>query len=82
MYNTVEYSYENEKRHLHDDDALERYKEAKLQHPGAIVVLNDLDCGHWDVDIYETPEEKEKFYKKTVSKTMNHWLQRFRNIYK
>ena len=73
MNNTVEYSYENEKRHLHGNDALERYKEAKLLYPNAIVVLNDLDCGHWDVDIYETSKQKEVFYKKRLSQILNQW---------
>jgi hypothetical protein len=76
MYNTVEYSYEDKKHHLTDDDTLEAYKKAKSLHPNAIVVLEDLACGHWDVDIYETPEQKESFYKKRLAKIFNQWRNR------
>ena len=77
MYNSFEYSYENTKHHLDDDEALEYYKRAKKLHPDAIVVLEDLACGHWDVDIYETPEQKELFYKKRLSNYFNKWRKKF-----
>jgi hypothetical protein len=76
MYNSAEYSYENEKHHLTDDDALEQYKKAKTLHPDAIVVLEDLECGHWDVDIYKTPEQKEVFYKNRLTKLFSQWREK------
>ncbi len=66
MYNTVEYSYDTGNRHLTDDEALDYYKKAKATHPNAIVVLDDLNCGHWDVDICVTDEQKKMFYRRRL----------------
>lgn len=73
MYNVVEYSYDDEKHHLNDKEALEAYTKAKKLHPGAIVVLDDLACGHWDVDIYETPEQKNAYYTKAIVRKLKQW---------
>lgn len=72
MY-SAEYTYNEEEHHLTENGALEAYKKARTEHPGAIVVLDDLNCGHWDVDIYETPEQKEAFYKREVVKLLRYW---------
>lgn len=73
MYNTVEYTYEDQKHHLTDDDAVDAYKKAKRLHPDALVILDDLSCGHWDVDIFETPKQKEVFYQKRLSRLLREW---------
>ena len=70
MY-TSDYSYENEKTHLSENDVLESYKKTRMENPGAIVVLKDLDCGHWDVEVYDTPERKEVYYRQSISKLLN-----------
>lgn len=59
--NILEYSYEENTRHLNDDEALEKYKREKALHPDALVVLNDHNCGHWDVEVYKTDDEKREY---------------------
>jgi hypothetical protein len=71
MYNTVEYSYETGTRHLTDDEALETFKRAKQSNPDAIVVMDDLSCGHWDVDVYTTDSQKKSYYRKRVDRLYN-----------
>ncbi len=81
---TLEYTYEDRphRSHLDDTEALEKYKKEKTANPDALIVLDDLDCGHWGIDVYETQEEKEVFYQNYVSSLKNKWLDRFRQIYK
>lgn len=61
-----EYSYEDDTCHLDDDEALEIYRREKAIHPDALIVLDDLHCGHWDVEVYRTEEEKEEYLGKRV----------------
>ncbi len=48
-------------RHLNDAQAIERFRKEEALHPDALVLLEDLDCGHWEVSVYATEEEKEEF---------------------
>lgn len=77
MYDTLDYSYESEDRHLNDDEVLESYKKAKAQKPNAIVILDSLNCGHWDIDVYETPEQKEAYYRKSISALLSKFRTKF-----
>lgn len=62
----VEYSYDDETHHLKDDEALEKYKHEKAFHPDALIVLQDLECGHWDVETYTSDTEKQEYLQKRV----------------
>jgi hypothetical protein len=68
MSSTLEYpSYDEEARCLDDKAALETYRIEKARNPGALVVLDELDCGkHWRVKVYETKTEKEEFLRKKI----------------
>ncbi len=61
MSEPVEYTYEDRSDHLSERDALERYARAKREYPNALVILQDLDCGHWQIKTYETDDEKNAF---------------------
>ena len=78
MYSTVEYTYDNDRRHLSDDDAIEAYKSAKLSHPDAIVILEDLNCHHWDVRVYENEKQKELYYHKRLNSVYRQLLSKFK----
>lgn len=73
----LDYSYDDETHHLDDDEALEKYKREKALHPDALIVLDDLACGHWDVDVYKSSDEKEAFLRKRVDKI----LEKFANTF-
>ncbi len=74
----LEYSYEDDTQHLKDDEALEAYKREKARNPDALVVLDDLPCGHWDVEVYKTDEEKEEY----LGKRSRGILEKFANAFK
>jgi len=73
-----EYSYEDDTPHLNDEEALEAYRRKKARHPDALVVLDDLHCGHWDVEVYKTEEEKEAY----LGKRARGILERFAGAFK
>lgn len=73
MSNYTEYTFESKDQHLKEVDVLDQYKKAKALNPDAIVILEDLSCGHWNVNIYKTPEQKEEFYKKRISRLFGEW---------
>jgi len=75
--NILEYSYDENTRHLDDDEALEKYNREKSLHPDAIITLVDLDCGHWDVETYKTSEEKESFLRKKLSSLWGNFFSAF-----
>ena len=62
------------KKHLSGKAALEKYKRAKARYPDGIIALDDLDCGHWTVSVYQNDIEKEEFLRKKMSEM----LRRFR----
>lgn len=74
----LEYSYEENTRHLDDGEALEKYKREKIANPDAVIVLDDLACGHWEVDVYKTPEEKEGFLRKRLAELLDDFFSPFR----
>ncbi|HEX8746732.1 MAG TPA: hypothetical protein VF717_05990 [Pyrinomonadaceae bacterium] len=67
MSSIVEYSYEYDNGHLSEEEALEKYSREKANHPNAIVIIDDLDCGHLEVEVYETEREKQAFYRKKLA---------------
>ncbi len=76
--NLIEYSYEDETQHLDDGEALEKYKRERALHPDALIILEDLNCGHWDVEIYETEEEKEEYLSERASSILDKFLRVFK----
>lgn len=58
MSDPLEYSYEDKSDHLSDGDALAQYTRAKRERPNALIMLRDLDGGHWQIETYETDDEK------------------------
>lgn len=53
--------YEYDEDHLTESEALERFKAERMEHPNALVILQDLRCGHWSVRVYDSAEEKDEF---------------------
>ena len=74
----LEYSYDENTEHLDDAEALEMYRREKAQHPDALVVLDDLSCGHWDVEVYKTEEEKREYLEKRARSTIRKFLNAFK----
>jgi len=73
MSEPLEYTYEDKSEHLSEREALEQYAQAKRDHPDAIVVLRDFDCGHWRIKIYDSADEKNV----VLSKRLDSLLQTF-----
>lgn len=76
MPTVAEYTYEKE--HLTETEALERYKRLKAFDPAALVLLRDLDCGHWQVDVYESETEKRML----VERRLLEWVDQFISIFR
>ncbi len=64
----VEYAYETP--HITESEVLERYAREKTRHPNAIVNIEDLDCGHFNVEVYESESEKQVFYNKQINRLL------------
>ena len=61
-------------KHLNDREASDTYRKEKTNNPDAIVTLEELVCGHWNVGVYATPAEKEAFlYNKMVDMVNSLW---------
>ena len=67
MPEVLEYTYEDRPDHLTDREAIERYTKMQANHPDALIMLRDLDCGHWQVRMYETEAEKNAFLRRRLS---------------
>ena len=62
-----EYTYES-KRSFNHSEALNEYKRAiQRHHPDALIVLDDLGCGHWNVIVLQTSAEKDQYYRRRLS---------------
>lgn len=66
MAEIAEYSYEEQTDHLSESEASDRYAKARREHPNALTVLRDLDCGHWQIKVYETDAEKNAFLRRRL----------------
>ena len=80
MPTTLEYTYETKQPHLTEREAIERYKRALVKGRDALVVLDDLDCGHWTVSVFRTPQEKEQYYRDKISSLYRIFSRPFRKI--
>jgi hypothetical protein len=76
--NILEYSYDDNTHHLDDREALEAYKREKAAHPDAYIVLDDLDCGHWTVEVHESPQEKESVLRKSLATLVENFFSAFK----
>lgn len=61
MPDVLEYTYDERPEHLDDRAAIKQYEKALTEHPEALVDLRDLDCGHWEVNVYKSATEKNAF---------------------
>jgi len=74
MREMEEYTYGSKSKHLNNREASDTYRNEKTNHPDAIVTLEELACGHWTVDVYATPAEKETFlYNKIMDMVNSLW---------
>lgn len=71
-----EYEYEPDSTHLTESEAADRYKTFKAQHPGAIVHLDQLACGHYAVNLYLSDHQKDRFYYQTYLDMVRSTIQR------
>ncbi len=78
MSEPLEYSYEEQSDHLSEGEALERYTRAKREHPNALIMLRDLDCGHWQIKTYETDDEKNALLRKKLASMVRTFWSAFR----
>ena len=80
MHAILEYSYdEKETTHLNSRDALNAYKKAIAIHRDALVILDDLDCGHWNVDVIQSDDEKQAYYGSKARTFYRRFLSNFLN---
>lgn len=73
----AEYSYDKAQGHLTDREALEYYKKTREAFKDALITLNDLDCGHWSVDVYQSDDEKDALYRQKASEMYRNFLSTF-----
>lgn len=67
MAELAEYTYDEQRDHLSDSEALEQYASLRREQPGALVVLSDLDCGHWQIKSYATDAEKTAYLRSRLN---------------
>jgi len=70
MASVAEYEYEPKSSHLSDAEALDPYSAARRDHPDALVVLDDFDCGHWRVQVHTTDAQKEAYLRRYIADAM------------
>jgi hypothetical protein len=64
----AEYAYETP--HLKESEVADRYTREKSRYPDAIVTIDNLDCGHFNVEVYRTENEKQAFYNRHVNRLL------------
>jgi hypothetical protein len=72
---TYEYGYEV--NHLEENEVMDKYRKEKAAHPDALVVIDDLDCGHWTVRVYRTDKEKEVYYRRRAERMLGKFFDLF-----
>ena len=66
MAELAEYTYDEQTAHLSESEAIERYTSLRREKPDALLVLRDLDCGHWRVQAYQTDAEKNAYFRRRL----------------
>ena len=61
--NIDEYEYAFE-AHFDETEVMDRYNKEKQKHPDALVVIEDLPCGHFEINLYKTEKDKQAFYRR------------------
>lgn len=74
----AQYTYETKNKHLSEKEALDLYTKEKARHPGAIITLEDLDCGHWIVNVYQTDREKDILIRRKLTHLIDNLWSVFR----
>lgn len=73
------YTFDYKPRHLTEKEVLTRYQNVKTSEPDALVVLEDLDCGHWTVNVYRTKREKNNYLKHRADSLIQRLLERIKS---
>lgn len=66
MPELAEYTYDEQNDHLSDAEAIEQYSSLRREQPHTLVVLRDLDCGHWQIKTYETDADKTAYMRRRL----------------
>lgn len=61
-----EYEYGFE-AHFDEDEAVDRYNRERQKHSSALVVIEDLSCGHFEVNVYKSEKDKQAYYRRKLS---------------
>ncbi len=79
MYKTrnYNYSYDDDHHHLNAKEAMKRYAEVKERFANAIIELEPLGCGHFDVEAHKTDEAKKAFTRKKMNAYIEKFLKNF-----
>jgi len=81
MPSVAEYTpYDRDSDHLPENEALKLYSAMKASDPEAIVVLRDLDCGHWQVRRYSTQVEKNEYLNRYLRRIYGRFVKAFAHI--
>lgn len=71
---TLEYSPYEATEHITESEVLDKYRNILVSDPDAIVVLEDLNCGHWQIKTYKSEAEKQRFYRNRLSDLYNNLM--------
>ncbi|MEK6335081.1 MAG: hypothetical protein AABM67_09040 [Acidobacteriota bacterium] len=74
------YGYGTGRRHLSDEEMIEAYQLRREEDPGALIAVDDHDCGHWTLTVYKTDIEKQLFFARKLAELWGHFAARLAAI--
>ncbi len=63
--------YDKAEGHLTESEAVTRYSDLRKEKPEALIILKDLDCGHWKISIHETDADKHAYLQGYLQRMVN-----------
>ena len=76
---TKEYRYDdNELAHMDESDVLDSYRNVREKHRDSLIILEDLDCGHWHVTVHSSDDEKDTVLRDHMRKALRAFSSHFR----
>ena len=63
--------------HLTEREAVDRYASARKEDPTALVVLDELDCGHYRIRVKKTDAEKTAYLTRYLRRYYERLLKSF-----